>query len=101
MWTMRGLEVLLKINGKAYQIYHCRANTYTKSPEIRPKASHSRGCLYPTLIGHYDLRIFLSIHQRNRSEDFKKEWEGCLGTLYQEWIPKENLYFEKMGIREK
>jgi uridine kinase len=101
-------EVLLKINGERsfqYQIYHCRANTYTKSPEIRPKRLaivEGAYSMHPTLIGHYDLRIFLSIHPEKQIQRIlKRNGKDALARFIQEWIPKENLYFEKMGIREK
>ena len=48
----------------------------------------------------YDLRVFLEVtppEQRNRI--LKRNGEFMLERFVNEWIPKENAYFEKFGIK--
>ena len=63
---------------------HCRANTIPRALRSDQKASIVEGAysMHPTLIGHYDLRIFLSIHPEKQIQRILKGMGRMPGTLY-------------------
>lgn len=101
-------EVICGLNSKSdfnYQKYDCRKMKLDEFVSVSPKrlniieGSYS---MHPTLIGNYDLKIFLQIDGEEQVERIlKRNGSFMLQKFIDEWIPKENIYFEKMNIPAK
>jgi uridine kinase len=89
----------------SYRKYGCKAKTLGDLISIKPKrlnvieGSYS---MHPSLIGFYDLKIFLQIAAGEQSARIlKRNGPKVHQRFIKEWIPMENMYFEKMMIKEK
>ena len=101
-------EVISGIKSKEtfkYQLYNCKKLELDDIVVIQPKrlniieGSYS---MHSTLIKNYDLKIFLQINELEQIERIlKRNGPVMLKKFINEWIPKENIYFEKMRIKEK
>ena len=88
-----------------YQIYDCNRAVLADIVNVTPKrlniieGSYS---MHPTLIDSYDLRIFLSLNEKEQSRRIL-ERNGPIKhkRFVNEWIPLENLYFENLKIKDK
>ena len=57
---------------------------------------------HPALREVYDMTFFLSIERQEQLDRILvRNGEMILNRFVKEWIPLEDLYFEKMGIQEK
>jgi uridine kinase len=88
-----------------FQKYNCQKMKLDEFVNVKPKklniieGSYS---MHPTLIENYDLKIFLPINKKEQVERIlKRNGPFMLQKFINEWIPKENLYFEKMNISDK
>lgn len=88
-----------------YQKYNCQKQQLDDTISVNPKrlniieGSYS---MHPTLIDNYDLKIFLHIDEHSQIERIlKRNGPFMLQRFINEWIPKENKYFEKMDIPNK
>lgn len=88
-----------------YRKYDCSTMTLgddillTKKPLTIIEGAYS---MHPDLTKYYDLGVFLDIsnmQQRTRIE--KRNSAPMAKRFFNEWIPLENLYFEKTCIRER
>lgn len=88
-----------------YRIFDCKHMKETDTIAIKPKRINIvEGCysLHPSLVENYDLKIFLDIDDRKQeARILKRNGPLMLEKFIKEWIPKENIYFQKMGIKEK
>lgn len=101
-------EVITELKTKnkfKYQRYNCNKMELDEIVNVTPKrlniieGSYS---MHPTLIGNYDLKIFLNLDKHEQVERIlKRNGPFMLQRFINEWIPKENIYFEKMNIRDK
>lgn len=101
-------EVIMGIDSHEtfeFQKFNCQIFELDEIVSIKPhqlniiEGSYS---MHPTLIHHYDLKIFLSIDKDKQIERIsERNGPFMLQKFIHEWIPKENLYFEKMAIRNK
>lgn len=101
-------EVIAELKTKnkfKYQRYNCNKMELDEIVNVTPKrlniieGSYS---MHPTLIGNYDLKIFLNLDKHEQVERIlKRNGPFMLQRFINEWIPKENIYFEKMNIRDK
>lgn len=58
--------------------------------------------LHPTLIGLYDLKIFMGIDAGEQSRRILERNGAAMHRRFmEEWVPMENRYFSVMGIPEK
>lgn len=92
-------------NGLTYRKYDCCTQTLGNEifvpwkPLVIVEGSYSH---HPYFHHPYNLRIFCEItpdEQRNRI--LERNGEFMLNRFISEWIPKENLYFQKYQIKEK
>jgi len=88
-----------------YQIYDCKKMQLTDIVSVSPRklniieGSYS---MHPSLIDNYHLKIFLDIDEESQKERIlNRNGIEAYSRFVNEWIPKENQYFEKMNIREK
>jgi len=100
--VIRGLE---SGNEFCYQIYSCSKKAIDGAVCVTPKrlniieGSYS---MHPTLSEYYDLKIFLSIEADEQSRRILKRNGPVMHKRFmEEWVPKENSYFEKFGIASK
>lgn len=55
--------------------------------------------LHPTLSAHYDFKVFLTIDdEKQQVRILNRNGPEKLKRFIEEWIPRENQYFEAMGI---
>ena len=99
------IEHLGEREGLRYRVYDC--STQTLGTEIyipwRPlvivEGAYSQ---HPYLGDVYDLCVFCEVsEEEQRIRIRKRNGEAMLERFVNEWIPKENAYFEKYKIREK
>jgi len=87
-----------------YRVYDCATKTMGQTVSIRPaklvvvEGSYS---LHPRLADAYDLKIFLDIDPREQMRRIRARNPGLVERFQNEWIPKENQYFQTMRIAEK
>lgn len=88
-----------------YRIYDCKKNAFGGPISVAPKklnvieGSYS---MHPTLIGSYDLKIFMQIDEKRQIDRIlKREGPFMLKKFIDVWIPLENRYFEEMDIKAK
>lgn len=98
------LDPLNAGNKIEYRKFDCSKLEITESTVIEPKriniieGSYS---MHPYLGEPYDLRIFTEIDYENQLENIRKRnGEERLIQFVERWIPKEEAYFEKFGIKE-
>lgn len=94
-----------------YRPFDCKTRTIQGATEIMPKrlniieGSYSQHPYFSELYAHKDIvvcRIFTEISEEEQIERIRKRnGEFMLKRFVEEWIPKENAYFEKFGIKEK
>ncbi len=85
-----------------YRPYDCQTDTFRVSRSLPPQqlniveGSYSH---HPILNGQYDLRIFLTCSQETQRSRLQKREGEYFPVFEQCWIPMENRYFERFGVR--
>lgn len=101
-------EVLIPIiNGEnvSYRPYDCKTGDFKEPLLITPKKLiivEGAYSMHPSLAKYYSLSVFLDIgsdEQRNRV--LKRNSPSVAKRFFAEWIPLENIYFEKTDIRKR
>lgn len=98
-------EKLISGQNFTYRKFDCQTMTLTGPVSINPmklnivEGSYS---MHPSLIEFYDLKIFLHIDKEEQSRRIMERNKMPLYRRFiEEWIPKENQYFEEFCIRDK
>ena len=101
-------EVISGIKNKKpfqYNRYHCASQTFSFSDIVNPKPLNiieGSYCMYPALTNNYNLKVFLDISQEKQKQRIiLRNDEMLQQRFFNEWIPMENLYFNKYRIKEK
>lgn len=88
-----------------YQVYDCKTQKLQKPIRIEParlnivEGSYS---MHPYFAEVYDLKIAVDIEEElQKTRILQRNGEVMLKRFEDEWIPKENAYFEKYAIFEK
>ena len=88
-----------------YQVYSCSMKAMEQTVHVTPKklniveGSYS---MHPTLSDHYDLSIFLTVDAEEQSRRIlDRNGPGMHRRFMEEWVPKENRYFEEFNIVSK
>lgn len=91
--------------GLKYRVYDCKKQTIGTeifvpwSPLVIVEGAYSQ---HPFFGDVYDLRIFCEVSKMEQVARIReRNGEEMLKRFLDEWIPKENAYFEKYRIREK
>ncbi|MEA4845674.1 MAG: hypothetical protein VB106_00410 [Clostridiaceae bacterium] len=88
-----------------YRIYDCKKMVLDKFITVLPKKLNiieGAYSMHPALIENYDLKIFLSIDEKEqRDRILKRNGEIVLEQFLSKWIPLENIYFKQLKIEEK
>lgn len=87
-----------------YDVYHCGTGDITKSKVVKPKRLNIVEGVYamhPELIDAYDYKIFFDVSRPKQLDRIKKRSsEKTLKRFVDEWIPLEDMYFEKCKSRK-
>lgn len=100
-------EILEKVReGKpfSYRPFKCSVMKLGDPVEVDPRpvnifeGSYS---MHPELREYYDIKVFLSVSPaEQKALVLKRNGRLMLRRFLDEWIPKENVYFEQMKVRE-
>lgn len=101
-------EVLLPLHERktvSYRRFDC--STFTLQPPVKTKPTKliviegAYSC-HTELADFYDLRVFMEIDpQLQRQRILKRNGEQLAQRFFNEWIPMEQRYFDKMNVRER
>lgn len=88
-----------------YKKYNCKTQQFSpaiKVPAKKLNIIEGSYSMHPTLINYYDLKIFLTVDKSLQEKIIsKRDGTEMLKRFVEEWIPKENTYFEKTNIKQK
>lgn len=88
-----------------YRVYDCQAQAFTRWITVHPKPLNiieGVYSLHPTLIAHYDLKIFLRVEAAEQSRRIlARNGPELHRRFLEEWIPLENRYFQELDIAGK
>ncbi len=100
--VIRGLQ-----SGRSfeYQAYDCMAMALGQWKRAAPKRLHvieGSYSMHPILAGSYHLKVFLRLREEEQSRRILMRNGPALHKRFlNEWIPKENQYFQEMRIAEQ
>jgi len=101
-------EVLIPLSrgqNVSYRSYDCKTGDFKEPLLITPKKLvivEGAYSMHPELSKYYDFSVFLDIgseEQRNRI--LKRNSPALAHRFFTEWIPLENIYFEKTEIKKR
>ena len=85
-----------------YQTYNCSIASLDKTIKIDPNRLNIIEGVYschPVLMQYYDLKIFLKVSEKEQSKRILNRNGAFMHQRFiEEWIPLENMYFNKMHI---
>lgn len=89
----------------SYAPFDCYTMQLKKKVTVLPKRitiiEGSYSC-HPALINYYDVKVFLAVDEaRQKDRILKRNGADALKVFLQKWIPMEEKYFEKCGVREQ
>lgn len=88
-----------------YQIYDCKKmslNEYITVPPKKLNIIEGAYSMHPTLSVNYDLKVFLSIDEKEQRDRILKRNGNIMQKQFlSKWVPLENEYFRQMRIKEK
>ena len=87
-----------------YKRFDCATMTLAKAETVTPKKLviiEGAYSMRPEFREFYDLSVFLDIPKDLQRERVLKRNPDRAQRFFSEWIPLEEIYFEKMQIKEK
>lgn len=87
-----------------YQIYNCKEMKLTDIRTVHPKKLNIVEGVYsmhPSLVEHYNLKIYVDIEEDEQRKRIYYRNPIMYDRFINEWIPKENQYFDLYKIKEK
>ena len=88
----------------SYRPYNCQTGDYKNSVTILPKALNiveGVYSLHPLLADVYDLKLFLKTDAETQAARIRqRSGEAMFQRFISEWIPLENVYFDKLKIEQ-
>lgn len=100
-------EIAVNIREKSaftYGKFDCSTGKINQKITVEPKKLtiiEGVYSMHPRFGDIYDFRIFLDITDETKLSRLKKRSPEKLDRFINDWIPKENLYFEALNIKEK
>ncbi len=88
----------------SYGKFSCSEGKINETIELIPKkltVIEGVYSMHPKFGDAYDLKIFIDIDEETQLKRLKNRSPEKLERFIKEWIPMENSYFEKFGIKEK
>ena len=87
----------------SYRPWRCHPGAFAAPVSVEPRAVEiieGVYSLHPQLRNAYDLRVFLSIAPETQQARIRaRSGEAMLSRFLTEWIPLENTYFDRLGVR--
>lgn len=100
-------EVLIPLSKNEpinYRRFDCRTFSMEQPVIVKPsKLNVIEGAysMHPELAGYYDFSVFLDISSDLQEERIRKRnMPEMAKRFFEEWIPMEQCYFEKMDVKE-
>lgn len=97
------IEGLKRGRSFTYRAYDCKQMALQEPITVLPKRLNiieGAYSMHPSLIDFYDFKVFLNIsNEEQKKRILARNGEVMLKRFVEEWIPKENLYFEKFNIK--
>ncbi len=88
----------------SYRPYDCSVMRFGAPVEVQPKKINifeGSYTMHPDLRQYYDVKVFLSIPPTEQEARLLERNGGfMIRRFLDEWIPKENAYFNEMNVRE-
>lgn len=88
----------------SYRPFDCSVMRLQEPVPVQPKPVNifeGSYCMRPDLQEYYDIKVFFSVHPAEQeARILARNGNILLRRFLEEWIPKENAYFETMHIRE-
>lgn len=101
-------EVLLPLSQNqtvAYRRFDCKTQQILPPVNVNPTpltVVEGAYCMHPQLSDFYDFSLFLEIDpQTQKQRILKRNGETWAQRFFNEWIPLEQIYFEKMNVKER
>lgn len=99
------LDPLLRGGAFRYRAFDCSRMELGESVAVRPKRLNvveGAYSMHPDLAGAYDLSVFLDIDARGQADRIlKRNGAEMQRRFLGEWIPLEEMYFEKTGAAKR
>jgi uridine kinase len=99
------LEPLSKRETVAYRRFDCSTFTVLPPEMITPKPLtiiEGAYSMHPELSGYYDFSAFLDVDPEVQKKRIgKRNSPEMAKRFFEEWIPLEHVYFEKMQVKER
>ena len=87
----------------SYRPWRCHPGAFAAPVSVEPRAVEiieGVYSLHPQLRSAYDLRVFFSIAPEAQQARIRaRSGEAMLSRFLTEWIPLENTYFDRLGVR--
>ncbi len=88
----------------SYRPYNCHTGEFKEAVSVSSKALtivEGVYSLHPSLAGLYDLKLFLKTDAETQAARIRqRSGEAMLQRFIHEWIPLENVYFDKLKIEQ-
>lgn len=87
-----------------YKRFDCATMTLAEAVTVTPKSLviiEGAYSMHPELRDFYDLSVFIDISKSMQKERVLKRNPDRAQRFFDEWIPLEDRYFEKMQIKQK
>ncbi len=101
-------EVLIPLSRGSdvtYRKYDCSTGAFSEPVTVSPKKLvivEGAYSTHPSLFGYYTLSVFLNIgSEKQRERILKRNSPALAKRFFEEWIPLENIYFEKTAVRNR
>ena len=87
-----------------YCPYNCKTGELLKPVWVQPKRLiiiEGSYCLHPYLGEYYDIAVFMDVSPDLQRERVLQRDKSLHQRFFEEWIPKEQAYFEAFGIKSR
>ena len=98
------IKPLVKGQQFQYSPFDCKTQELSESISVTPTSINvieGVYCLHPALADVYDIKVFLSLDEKEQSRRLMERDAAMYDKFINEWIPLENKYFEAFEVRAK
>ncbi len=101
-------EILIPLSRKemiSYRKFNCKTGTFSPPSAVMPKqftVIEGAYSMHPQLAPYYDFSVFLDISAKlQQKRILKRNTKEMAERFFMQWIPLEEVYFEKLQIKEQ
>ena len=98
------IKPLVKCLPFQYRPFDCKTQELSEPISVTPapiNVIEGAYCLHPALADVYDIKVFLSIDEKEQARRLMERNAALYEKFKNEWIPLENKYFEAFDIQTK